>query len=349
LGWWAGYFLVPVAALAAYQWATGALYGTGLLSGASDYATRWFVNRTPGGTIGLIALTYTGGCLALATFLAPFLWRARTLAMFATGAALFAAAIFIDGTLLKKYDNPPTFPVVQIIFWAVGGVSVLGLAIADAWHRRDARSCLLALWVLGTFLFAGFFNWTVNGRSILPMAPAVGILLARRLEQLAQAGKIIWQGGVNICLAAGAVLAFGVAAADFQLAKAVRRSAEQTHAKYGGGEKTLWFQGHWGFQYYMERLGAKAVDMKHPVTKPDDFLAIPSNNTNVKLPNKQETHSLEVLSIQGPRWVTTTGMAAGFYTSVSGLLPFAFGHVPPEKVLMYAIKPTSPASQEEPH
>jgi hypothetical protein len=201
------------------------------------------------------------------------------------------------------------------------------------------------LWVLGTFLFAGFFNWSVNGRSILPMVPAVVILLARRLEQRAQAGKIIRPGGVNVCLAAGAALALLVAAADFQLAQAVRRSAEQTHARYGGREKTLWFEGHWGFQYYMERLGAMAVDVKHPVTRQDDFLAIPSNNTNVKLPNKQETSSWEVLSIPGPRWVTTTGMAAGFYTSVSGLLPFAFGPVPPEKVLMYMIKLTSPAAQ----
>ena len=39
------------------------------------------------------------------------------------------------------------------------------------------------LWVIGTFLFAAFLNWTVNARSLLPLTPAVAILMTRRLEQ----------------------------------------------------------------------------------------------------------------------------------------------------------------------
>jgi len=352
IGRCAGCLLIPIAALAAYQWATYALYGKGLLSSAVDWTmTTKAASGVSVAASGLTALAFTGGCLAVATFLAPLLWRTRVLVGFATGVVLFAAVLFIENTMLKKYDSlsgiSRTDLEVQIVFWAVGGVSVLGLAVADVWHWRDPRSCLLALWVFGAFLFTAFVNWAVNGRSILPMAPAVGILLARRLEQGALTGKNPRQWDVLICLVVGAALALLVARADFLFATAVRQSAERTHAKYGRGRETLWFEGHWGFQYYMEKLGSKAVATRQSVAKQGDFLAIPLNNTNVYPPDRKYALLLEVLSIHGPRWLTTTSdqVGAGFHSSVWGPLPFVFGRVPPERVFMYVIGPTPPISQ----
>ena len=66
---------------------------------------------------------------------------------------------------------------------ALGGASLLGLAVSEVRRDRSAESWLLVLWLLGTFVFAGFVNWVNNGRSILPMAPALGILLVRRLDE----------------------------------------------------------------------------------------------------------------------------------------------------------------------
>ena len=103
----------------------------------------------------------------------------------------------------------------QVVFWAVGGISVLALAFADVFRRRDAYSWLLLLWVFGTFLFTAFFNWTVNGRSLLPLAPAVGILIARRLGQNDLSNRKTFPRGVIFCLIASAALAFGVAQSDF--------------------------------------------------------------------------------------------------------------------------------------
>ena len=65
-----------------------------------------------------------------------------------------------------------------------GGLSVLAMALVDWWKRRTPESLLLALWVLGTFVFAAFLNWTINARSVLPLIPASGILIARRLDEL---------------------------------------------------------------------------------------------------------------------------------------------------------------------
>jgi hypothetical protein len=120
-------------------------------------------------------------------FILALLWRRRLPAVFAGAAVLAIIALLAGGMMPRHYDwfqgASRMLVELQVVFWAAGGIGVLALAGADVFRRRDACSWLLALWVFGTFLFTAFFNWTVNGRSLLPMAPAVGILIARRLER----------------------------------------------------------------------------------------------------------------------------------------------------------------------
>jgi 4-amino-4-deoxy-L-arabinose transferase-like glycosyltransferase len=357
LGQWTIALLIPLVALAAYQSITCAVYGKGLLSAARDYAvgTGVPVGIADMARRGMIALSFTGGCLAVATFLAPWLWRLRALAGLCAFAVLTCIAVFAGTAMLRHYANLPTTKPwwlgTQIVFWAFGGISILSLAAADVWRRRDAGSWLLALWVAGTFLFAGFLNWIVNGRSILPMAPAVAILLARRLERNTPvAGKdrndIGFPGR-----AAGAIVAMLVANADFHLAKAARLSAEQTYARYVQPGQVLWFQGHWGFQYYIQRLdpNAKAINSGQSQTNPGDLVAVPLNNSNVRRLNTPLARPWKALKISGPRWLSTNSedVGAGFYASLWGPLPFAVGRVPPETVLVYVVgqRPDNPSGQ----
>jgi 4-amino-4-deoxy-L-arabinose transferase-like glycosyltransferase len=353
VGRWAQFLLIPLAILCAYQWVTQARYGYSLLYRAMDYAS--FSKSYFGfshAAAGLTALTFTGGCLAAAIFLAPALWRKRTLAAFAGGAVLVVAGLLLNEAFLKKYaawqGTSRMLAAFQIGFWAAGGASVLALAGADVFRRRDAQSWLLALWVLGTFGFAAFCNWTINGRSLLPLAPAVGILLARRLVQNASVGCKIRPPAVAICFALSAALALFVARADFLLAIAVRQSAQQVCQKNRFGERTLWFQGHWGFQYYMEKLGALPLDVKRSRLKPGDGLAVPANNTNLLPPDPKKTALLATVVVPGPCWLATLSApaGAGFYASVEGPLPFAFGRVPPEIVSVYVLGVAAPPAQK---
>jgi hypothetical protein len=227
----------------------------------------------------------------------------------------------------------------QIIFWAVGGICVLILAIADFIHHRNAEALLLALWVLGTFFFAGFINWTINARSLLPMAPAVGILIGRRKEQNELSGHQARPALLTISLVASATLAFLVAQADFQLANAVRQCAREAAGQMEPAG-TTWFQGHWGFQYYMQSFGASPLDLKSSPLKPGATVLIPSNNTNL-LPLKPEKAELrEIITAPGPSWLATLCQpaGAGFYSAIWGPLPFAVGRVPPESVSVYVLR-----------
>jgi 4-amino-4-deoxy-L-arabinose transferase-like glycosyltransferase len=357
LGWWAVRLLIPLAILYFYQLATVLLYGQPLFASATDYAVgKKAISLIWGFKVGSVSLAFTGGCLALVIFFAPVFWRMGTLLKFVGIAVLFVAVFIWKDDGLK--DIGPATGVwrklmeLQIIFWAVGGVCALALAGADVWRQCDSRSWLLVLWVFGTFLFTACLNWIVNGRSILPMAPAMGILIARRCEQ------VVLNGGKDsrlrelygkFAFAAGAALALLVARSDMVLAKAVRESAQQVCAKYGHGTQKLWFLGHWGFQYYMEALGASAFGSRQLEFKPDDLLAVPFNNTNNGPPENVSLVRGETFVIQGPRLLTLTHeeVGAGFYASVLGPLPFAFGDMPPEKVLICILNPTPvPASSK---
>jgi len=340
-GLWALPLLIPIATICVYQLATSSLYGAGLLGAAAHYTAFAKVHYGFSKVSAcLIGLTFTGGCAATAIFFAPLIWR-RTPALFAVMAILAIVFAFIARTVLQKYPliegGSRTFVEIQIVFWALGGFSVLALTLADVWRRPDAQSWLLALWVWGTFLFAALINWTVNGRSILPLIPAVALLIVRRVEQqdAARARLLTFPG-----LGAAAALSLLVAWADVSFAGAVWNNSAQVAEKYSRTPGTLWFQGHWGFQYYMQQFGGTPVDFKSSPLKPGDLVAVPSNNTNLLPPDPDKSVLADTFTASGLGWLATmdTTSGAGFYSSVWGPLPFAFGRVPPEEVRVYQLR-----------
>src|SRR6185437_10354895 len=131
--------------------------------------------------------------------------------------------------------------------------------------------------------------------------------------------------------------------ADVSFAGAVWNNSAQVAEKYSRTPGTLWFQGHWGFQYYMQQFGGAPVDFKSSPLKPGDLVAVPSNNTNLLPPDPDKSVLADTFTASGLGWLATmdTTSGAGFYSSVWGPLPFAFGRVPPEEVRVYQLR--SPA------
>jgi len=344
LGLWSVYLAVPVLGLLAYGWWTQALYGRNLLLNAGDYATGTRAQLgLPGFGTGLAALAFAGGCLAVVVFFLPWLWRKRFIGL-VLGATLWSAML-LNETVIKKYrffDGSSAWLMAQMALWAAGGIGVLALAVSDIIKRREAKSWLLALWVLGTFCFAGFVNWTISGRTILPMVPAVAILLARGLDQRKLKHGDIPKAGMVLTATAGAALALLVTRADYLYATAVEQVVEETRVKFAEPGRTIWFFGHWGFQYYMEAIGAMPVD-SGTVLKPGDLIALPDHNPTT-MPVKPEKAVVRGEGVApGSRWLATMNDAAGagFYGSFWGPLPFAFGRVPPERVVIGMVVPSS--------
>lgn len=332
---WAPCFLLPLAALCVYQYLTAAAFGYSLLYRAWDYAAYSKQSSGVGHLqAGLTALVFLGGCLAPVSLTAPA-WVTRRERWILPGLILLLLpAVVLAGWLWQNHGgltaaNLPGAKA-QALFWAVGGGLGLWLVATDFHRRREAGSLLLSLWVLGTFWFAAFSNWTVNARSVLPLTPAVAILLVRAWEDCrSQRPRWLAAG-----LLASAGLALAVTAADYQRTETVRRTAAVLHQKFVDLPGKLWFEGHWGFQYYMESGGALAVDFRHPAQQAGDILAYPRYNTDSQLAEASRTTEIGEVVVPGPRWLTTWNpeTGAGFYAAAFGPLPFAFGRVPPEIV-----------------
>jgi hypothetical protein len=337
--------LIPIAAALAYEWGTANLYGHGLFREAFSFAGVQRVRSSPATwmAVALVSSTFVGGCIAPVLFYWPLLWSRRTLLVLA--AAIVAAGWLANqeatsgyARMIAKENHWPA--VVETAIFAVAGVSTLALAIADWWTRRDARSVLLFVWVAGTWCFLAV-NWTINGRSTLPMIPAVGILVMRRLDQRygVAAGRIY--RGLWWPLIPAACLSLLVVTADYFQAGAGRLAAKLIHERIQSADHVLWFQGHWGFQYYLEKYGGRAFDAESFEGRPGDFMIVPERNTNtVDIPRTALRERPPVVIGLFPGISTLHPRAgASFYSSSGGLLlPFIFAVAPYDVYHVFEIR-----------
>jgi 4-amino-4-deoxy-L-arabinose transferase-like glycosyltransferase len=346
IGSWAWFLLAPVAILIGYEFVTARMYGHGLLATAAEFSRnhRLWTHASKGART-LITLSYLGGSALPALLLAPLVWSRKQIivAMLSSG----VAAIFIMRGLMRlglTAGSPQAFAArdqhwviisIQLLVFIAGGVSVLALAIADYRCERDANSLFLLLWVVGTFWFTAYLNWTVNARSVLPMVPAIGILLARRIERLHESPTRQLKASIAVGLLACGVVSLWLAHVDTESANAARAAALLVHQKTVGNDD-VWFLGHSGFQYYMQTLGARPYDWSHPQTKPGDYLVMPYSKVwpeDVTAQFRGTRENIE-LPMRGHASTTSAELGAGFYHSYWSILPYAFGPVPPDR---YAI------------
>jgi 4-amino-4-deoxy-L-arabinose transferase-like glycosyltransferase len=339
LGKWAWYLLIPILALTEYQHWTKAVYGLRLITDAAHMSAgvrqarhASFLAQT------LVDLSFVGGCMLPALTLAALLWRPRRIfaACVASGIAAFLIStgrIGLGEMLWPQEFYEHWFLVgAQMTFFIAAGFSVLALAVADTSKRRDADSWLLALWVFGTFIFTGFLNWAINARSVLPMAPAAAILIARRFEELPAISTRWRSAALAVALAVSGAMSLWLTAADTELANSARIAANTIAQKAHNESGEIWFLGHWGFQYYMERFGARAVVVQTPPQRSGDFLAVAENSKLFEM-RPQFVASRDAIQIPMRLGITTAQekLGAGFYSADTGPLPFALGPVPAEK------------------
>ena len=315
------------------------LYGHGLVQDAFSYISEHQQSGTS--VIPLKVLTafaFAGGCFTTLVISIPLLRQSiNWLAGVIIPVLLLPCAWFLSRSLSASAEISTHL---AITFWGalliLGGVVALGLPILDWKRNKTPDAALLLLWVWGTFAFC-IFNWSINGRSVLPMAPAVAILLLRQIES----DPTVKKRRLNWVLGTAALLSLVVAFADYRLANSARTAVADIRTRFSNGSSTtIWFQGHWGFQYYAEKEGWRSFDSIHPSTQPGDLIILPVNNTNLK-PISENTIG-QVWSIDVPVWPWISTMSrplgAGFYMDTLGPFPFSFGVVPSEKYYIVKLK-----------
>jgi hypothetical protein len=324
--------LVPVGIFGVYTVHTTHLYGRALVLDPVAYSGLY----RPEGLLEVLGrvltgLAFTGAGAASLLGAAPRMlgWRgARAFGILALALALGMVMIpDVVSAALQAQTPVSTAMALQLAFWSTAGVAALALAVSDARAARSPESILLLLWVFGIFVYASLLNWSVSVRGILPLLPPLAILAARRIERKQTGSRFGYAAG----LATAALLSLVVARADARLAESAREAARALVTDYPGRE--VWFQGHWGFQYYAELLGARAMQRGQSVPEGAVILQ-PHNNSHVW---RIHAVPLERRSFAGPVGCSTLDgtLGAGFYASTWGPMPFAFGAGSPEVYSVY--------------
>ena len=342
---------IALVLLGIYEWHSYSRYGAGAFTDAILYTPpdaaasgKPLLLRT------LIALSFSGGCIAVLLFLSPLLLSRARLAL----AGMAALAVFgvlavlpVGKLLLGNVSRSYYWPALaQLALWIAAGLLILALAAMDLAQRRDAHSLLLALWLAGTFFFVAYLNWSVTARTVLPMVAPAAILAVRRIETVRPWFKhSAWNWKTVTPLVLAAALSLSVARADYLLANTAREAAGSCARQLASYPKTVYFLGHWGFQYYMQEAGKKHIELDKANLEVGDIVISPLNNTNVFPLLEDRVQSKAFVEFPVCRWVTPmfTGLGAGFYSDLWGPLPFAFGPVPPERYRTSLIgKPGNP-------
>jgi 4-amino-4-deoxy-L-arabinose transferase-like glycosyltransferase len=338
-GRWLFYFLWPVLILAAFQWMTARLYGRGLLSDAFGIAV---MERTSTGPVSRIieTLAFGGGCLFLVLPALPWLWGGKGMiagvAGMAAAAGLMAVMKKVGGFAVVEGGHVKWLFLQQMSLFVVGGILILALAVGDAMRNRTPASILLLLWVAGVMVFVGGVNWTVSGRNFLPLAPAAAMLIVRRLEvrQNGGLGPFYWPLGLSLAVALTA------AWADCRLAGSARDVANRLTSELSPRFHNIVFEGHWGFQYYMEQLGFKPLEREPLRLKSNEVILVPLGNTSLfRLPDNLAS-PIDKVDVTPAKWLSiqSSGAGAGYYSDGWGPAPFVFGPAPPESYLVVRVK-----------
>lgn len=326
------WLLIPVAVLSNYDFCTEQRYGHALFSGAIGLsAAITSGTRLPRLANALIGLTFIGGCFFTAVFFWP-LYSKRLLV-----SALFVFLVLAAGlrffVISWHYLEAAEAPVwLEGGFFATVAVGILVLAVADFMRRRNSEALLLLLWITGTFFFSSFLNWSVTGRTLLPAAPAVAILAIRQVGQW-QSRRILY------CLAGAAICTLLITISDYRDADCDRVAAHYFQQHYSSAPRRLWFQGHSGFQYYMQKWGAIIYDRNAPQVAPGDLVAGAFSDVQAyRFPDEQITMEerlrLRAFPFLG---VSTLGGGASFYSSFGGPLPWIVNNVPPHRYYCFIV------------
>lgn len=339
--------LLPLLFAAGYEWLTHHLYGKAHLLQAAGYAHEQNVSLSVWKRL-LLGAGFAGGC-----FLPVLFWLRWSRRLILGSLCLLLVSFLLLPKLsvfapfLRPNGHLDWLLSLESGLFLLAGAHLFRLAI-DNWPRSGSRlldesprgcdGLLLLFWVFGVFIFATVFNWVVNGRSFLPMAPAVGILVARSWPPGSSTSDL-----KRLILLAGLpslILSLVLARSDRNEAAAQRAAATDLCAKYQIPGRTVWFEGHWGFQYYMEKLGAKALDMAHPQVKPGDIIVIPNSAPSVSRPDMKIVSLIDSAKYRGNLFISTMNpsIGAGFYAAYRGPLPFAAGRIKPDYYLVFTPK-----------
>lgn len=278
--------VVTLGIIGVWHFWSRSLYGASHIGGAANYAKD--VNLLKVNFAQLYsAVTFLGGCLIWPLVIG--VQRAKlqgriVMSIAAAGGPVGLCLVLRQSHRTEVLSLNPYLYVIAAIFFAAGVAAIYLSCCYHREHWREPNSWLLSLWVYGTIMFMSVFNWTVAARNVLPLVPPLALLVSMPRQTSPSTGhrsegaRVRTSGQVLLATASMIGLAAAVlaASADYDWADMVRRGAVGIATKYINEGRTVFFQGHWGFQYYMMEHGGVPSICNKPNSREMAFWWFPS-------------------------------------------------------------------------
>lgn len=262
-------------------------------------------------------LAFFGGLAVL-----PMFWPLSGGRRVMLGAA--AAAILLFSPF---FDSAPVRPLDRVLgAWMAAGALCACVAIASA-RRAHGRDLWLP-WLLGTAAIAGVY-WSVMARVILfalpPLILALGAVSESHAEK-AMDKRLPWV----VAVAAGC-LSLSLGWVDFRYAGAQKDLASELSAR----GRPVWCAAKLGLRHYLLRAGARPLDSDGDWAKVQsgDIVVFAKTTTNFRpsRPRRVNAERRLVSCLIPLRLISGFGGEGGFYSNISGFLPFSPGAEPVEE------------------
>jgi len=221
------------------------------------------------------------GCLGLGAGLVATCAAGVSRRWLGSMAAIWIAVFACVALLPGRWSEGGVF-----VYWQVSGACFLGALAVAAGDllfrfrggiriRRNADALFLVGWLAGEVAACIVLTPFPAARRVIGLS-VVGMLLAARAERrMKRINPARCARGWVLALSIGAGLAVaGIDTLDAIPEKhCAERAAIATADRPAGS--TVWYAGHWGFQYYCERAGMRPVVLSVSTLAPGDYLVLP--------------------------------------------------------------------------
>jgi 4-amino-4-deoxy-L-arabinose transferase-like glycosyltransferase len=201
------------------------------------------------------------------------------------------------------------------------GAGVLLDVLGEGWRRRDAIQIVLGLSLLIALPVVIYIH--MPSKYLLASAPTASILVGRAL---AARSRTLSRAILGATVVAGVVLGLFIIRADAAFSELGRRAANELIAPQVAAGRFVWFAGHFGFQWYAEKAGARCLTMTPPLPLRGDLAVSSLNSFGYAInlfPKRKLLATLED-STPGGR-IMDKSLGSGFYSNPWGYLPWAWG------------------------
>jgi hypothetical protein len=214
------------------------------------------------------------------------------------------------------------------------GAAVIWDLVRDAWSRRDGVQIVLGCWLFAPAVIVPYLH--LPSKYLVAAAPAAAIAVARALAQRpASRSRAI----VAATLLPAVLLGVAILRADSVFAGLGRRAATELVAPRIAEGERVWFNGHWGFQWYAEKAGARSLTQTRPHPEWKDLVVSTAHAEGElmgALPKRRLVATVDD-GRPGGR-IMSREHGAGFFSNGWGYLPWSWGSEPVDRYELWVLE-----------